>query len=80
MHFFPILEWNASLMPKKDADLSLWFSQKTLKPVRRPLDAEFTHLFIHAGPGDAQGAGRLGDVPVVIAEGEEVCNRSLFPA
>lgn len=44
---------------------------KTLKPVRRPLDAEFTHLFIHAGPGDAQGAGRLGDVPEVIAEGED---------
>ena len=26
MRFFPIPEWNALLMPKKDADLWLWFS------------------------------------------------------
>ena len=46
-------------------------SQNGLKAAWRPPNAEFAHLFIHAGAGDAEGAGCLGDVPVVIAEGEE---------
>ena len=49
----------------------IFYSQNGLKAAWRPPNAEFAHLFIHAGAGDAEGAGCLGDVPVVIAEGEE---------
>ena len=44
---------------------------KWAKSRLEPPNAEFAHLFIHAGAGDAEGAGCLGDVPVVIAEGDE---------